>query len=332
MTQNINDLLKQEANAAVAAGKVKDQTKVTEMSSKVCTEGKHKARLIGYVELGLQPQSEYEGKAKPPATEIRLTFEVFGKANETEYTDEATGRKGVRGALLQVYATEKLNNRATFKKLLDKLREGNPDTTHISQLLGAPFYLQVKHYKNKQGVMKPTLKNGGDFGILPPLVEEQDEDANIIGMKDVSASFPPASYPYRLFLFDAPSIGQWQSIAIEGTRKKTVVNADGTQSEVEESRNFLQDQVRAAVNWEGSAMQAILLAAGEDASGQAIDPNEYERAEDEEHDGEEEAVPVEPKAAPAPKAKPAVAKAAPKAAPAKQADKVDDQLAALGLA
>ena len=46
--------------------------------------GKARVRFTGYIECGTQPQQAYQGKAKPPAPEVRLVFHVVGGKGKDE--------------------------------------------------------------------------------------------------------------------------------------------------------------------------------------------------------------------------------------------------------
>lgn len=323
---NLNALLLKQAKEATA---LTDQSEVTQGgfdNTPVATK-RAPARFIGYVEQGLQPQPDYKGKAKEPANELILTFEIFGSANTREIEDEKTKKKKKVGNLLHVRVTEKLSDKAKFKKLFAKMTRGRP-ITHLSHMLNEVFLVEVRVVKSKNDRMYATLEaEDGTYNINGPEMDKVDDEGNTIGTVDVTAATPPASVPFKLFIMSDPTIEQWESIHIDGTYTKKVKGEDGTEAEVEHSKNFLQETIMEALDFEGSAIQAILLG----LDGEEDQTEEEDVAEDEETEETEEEETVEDvedveleeeeETPPPPPAKKTVAKApakAPvKAAPAK---------------
>lgn len=82
---------------------------------------------------------------------------------------------------------------------------------------------------------------------------------------------PDAISDLRLFLFNHPSPECWNSLYIEGERE---VKDDKGNVIGKESKNFIQESIRSAVNFHGSPVEAMLAAistpqvptAGENAS------------------------------------------------------------------
>lgn len=233
----------------------------------IAVAGKAPMRFIGYVETGIHAQKAYKGQAKPPAMEVSMTFEVFGTKNTTEVKDEKTGKVTKKGALLKIDMTIKQNEKAKFKKLFDKMKAGRGDNiTHMSHMLNEVFMGTIRHQKSKTSDnVYPTLQAEDESWMIgAPIIEIIDEEGNVTGEKDVTKATPPASFPLRLFLQDAPSIEQWQSIKVEGTYTKKLKDKDGKEiGEEEVSKNFLQEKIQAALNWDGSPMQLLLLDLGD---------------------------------------------------------------------
>lgn len=227
--------------------------------AKIPEEGKCPARLIGYVELGTHAQPEYKGQAKQPELEVQLTFECLGKNNIDEF--EIEGKKIRRGRIIRpLPMTMKLNERAKFYKLF-KSMDNDRGLDHMSKMLDEIFYLHISH-----GVSKNTDNKYAKIdAILPPFVDVTDEDGTVTGTKDVSESQPPAGYDLQLFIIERPTFEQWKSIEIEGTYTKKSKDADGKEVEEETSKNFIQGKIKDSLDWEGSAMQALLLDLGSES-------------------------------------------------------------------
>src|SRR5690606_16701315 len=91
--------------------------------------GKTLGRLIEYIELGVQPQGEYKGVAKPDADSAFLVFELLGKKNIREI--EVDGKTIKVADRHREPITIKLGEKAKFKKIFNALRYGRDDITHI---------------------------------------------------------------------------------------------------------------------------------------------------------------------------------------------------------
>jgi hypothetical protein len=220
-------------------------------------EGKCPARLIGYVELGVHEQPEYKGQAKDPVMEVQLTFECFGKDNMDEL--EVDGVKKKVGRIVRpLPMTMKVDERAKFFKLFKAMDYGR-DLDHMSKMINDVFRLTISHGESKKGTKYATI----DI-IESPVIEKFDDEGNVVGSTDISAKVPPASYDLQLFIVEKPTFEQWGSIEIKGTYNRKTKAEDGTELEEEVSKNFLQDKIKNSVDWEGSAMQALLLDVGQE--------------------------------------------------------------------
>lgn len=257
---------------AKTASEVQDQTADSGgFAPSLPEEGKCPARFVGYVERGVQDQGEYQGKAKDPCMEVALTFECFGTKNIREI--EVDGKKKKVGTLLRLYPMAlKTSPKAKFRKLLEKMVDGR-DITHMATMLDEVFLLTVRHKETKSGAKYATIQSeDGSWLVGPPVMDRVDpETGEIIGSIDLTEKTPQATVDHQLFIFDKPTIEQWESIYIDGTYKKKVKDDDGNEVEVEHSKNFIQETIKESLTWSGSPMQLLL-------SGLADDVEEEEKA------------------------------------------------------
>ena len=191
------------------------------------------AVLIGVVELGKHPQ-EYNGKAKDSADEVQLTFALMGQGfNGEKYANDDGTPYILRCYPFAMSRNEKARAFLTFKKMNWK-----GTAKSFPQLLGQAFFLPIKQQpKSKTDaapVSRPDLT-----GILPPL------DAMTGQPYQVPQVDPKL---FHLFLWEKPTIECWDSIYIDGAYD------DG------ESKNVIQGTVTAALNFQGSPIQQLLLA------------------------------------------------------------------------
>lgn len=239
-----------------AAAKLADQTedKGGNFEYEPPAAGPCIARFVSYVEIGNHPQKAFQGQAKPPAPEAIIQFELLGKkhAKEIETQDE-TGQtvKRIVYPVITERVAIKSGPRASFYKLLSAMDYGRGNT-HMAFMLGEAFILTIIHNEVEKDGKKRVYANikddSGNWKVSAPVrVNEEGETEPL--------KAPAATVAERLLLWDAPSIEQWNSIHIPGTYKRK----EGDK-EVEVSKNWLQNAVKSALNWEGSPVQNLVIA------------------------------------------------------------------------
>lgn len=333
------------AQLKALAAQTEDQTDTTAggYDFDLAPAGTTVGRLVEYIELGKHPQPDYAGKAKDPADMVFMKVELLAPKNRHEYQD-ADKNDRVRYDTISFRISKKLNDKAKYTKLFNQMRSGRDDVTHMAQMIGEPLRFKVFHNVSKNKASKETTyANLWDKdGVMDIGVPKFQPDPLVDEWKDMPVA--EATLPFKLFLFNNPTPETWDSIFIDGTRK--VKDGD---VETEVSKNWIQELIMSAVDFEGSRLEAML--GGMDEAELPIgEETEEEEAEDEAE--AEEAKPaakakpataakasaVAPKAAANPAAakpvvKPAAVAAGKKAAKpdAKPANKGDDALRAMGL-
>lgn len=251
---------------ATVAAKGPNQTEATRGGGEreIPEAGSCLLRFVGYVEVG-QAEKEFQGKKKTQ-NEVILTFELVSKKHPPRVTDD--------GVVIpqRITVTENLstNEKARFFKLF-RVMNWEGKATHMAQLLGEPFAGTIVH---KKGVKDPNKVYAnlydhvtGSWTIRPPRVEETDPETGEPTGKFKRIKVGEAVGEQRLFLWDFPDLEQWASIFIEG------------------DNNFLQDRVKAALNFPGSPAEAMLKDEGGDldaAAEAALDEEDAAEAEAEE--------------------------------------------------
>lgn len=208
------------------------------------------ARLVHYIEFGMQPQ-EYQGTAKAPALEFRLGFAIWGDtqpfgadgqpnpvppANRPQ--DLFHSPDGTPGLIRTWYMKLGNNEKAGAKKAFDKLNyKGN--AKHFAQFLGEPFLVKIGI---KPAVGDKPARNTLELAdTLPPFDQVSRQP------------YPVPQAPddmYQLFLWNKPTLEGWNALKIEGT------GDDG------KSKNWMQDKILAAVDFPGSPLEQLLRGAG----------------------------------------------------------------------
>lgn len=240
------------AALAAAAAEAEDQTKEVEHTefNNLPPAGVTVGRLISYIELGKHDGGEYQGKKKPDADKVRVEFELLGPHNVIEY--EKDGEKHSLTHTIEITMKKSLSDKAKFKKMFNKLSYGREDRKHMAQCIGDAYILTIYHNEGEKSGKKRTYANlstpGGELGIAPPFQVDP-----LSGAKQYY-DIKPATRPSRLFLWDNPVKGLWDALFIDGVRE--IKQEDGTV--VKQSKNWLQDMMKSAKNYAGSALHQML--------------------------------------------------------------------------
>lgn len=225
---------------------------------RVLPEGFAFARLVEYVEYG-HHIAEYDGKPKPPAMKFRMGFAVWGDSNpgavyeaghaqagqpipQTERPDDLFHyfHDGVqKPAVLRTFDLFLGNNeKAKVKLAFDKMNYDNKPLKSFGQMLGQAFLLPIKRVKIAKGANAGKFRNDIAW-------------ANIMAPRDpvTRQPYPVPETPLdllRYFFFDNPTPETWKSLEIEGQNDKG------------ESKDFIRNDIKKAVNFEGSALHIML--------------------------------------------------------------------------
>jgi hypothetical protein len=246
------------ANEIAATGP--DLTKTTEGGSGgtrvAAAAGLAQARLLGYIEVGKHEYDAKVGTAKVKKTDPRaiLEFELSGPKHPPVEIGEGDAKKSFAHTLREVIRNVSLNEKATYAKLFAKMN-WDQRARHFSQLLTKPFRVQVSHWVPNAEKPDEKIAQIAKDGIMSPSYEDA-ETGESKTINPVALRSAP-----RLFIWDAAPehIGaMWDSIFIDGSY---TVGEGENQKTI--SRNYYQDLIRKAKNFEGSPIQQYLAAKGE---------------------------------------------------------------------
>lgn len=265
-------------DVANRAAKRNDHTKTRETAEyKPPEEGTSLARFVDYIEVGEQKQRAYKGKEKQPAPKAYITFELLSKKWIKDI--ERDGKTVTVADRITVSLAISTHKKASFKKLFEKMRYGREDIHHMSQMLGEGFKVTVVHNKVEEGpnagkVYANITDADGNYLVDGPFKKDDLEGTS------VKVKVPDALSDERMFIWDEPNKEQWDSIFIDG--EKEVTDEKGKNKTV--SKNWLQNMILDAVNFEGSPVQAFL----EGSDDLPDDPEELEDGEEVEEELEDE--------------------------------------------
>ena len=215
-------------------------------------KGLARLRLMGYVELGQAKKVGGQGDGKIE-DRVQLIFELSGKGYEPKEVGEGD-KKIVIPQRLTVRLNKSLNEKATYFKLFKRMNYEGKATSFI-QLLGKAFLGNVGHYEmpGKDGG-KPTIianfrDDAGNLTIRPPRIETIGDDGEV-EVKTLPVA--PAIGAQRCLVWDAKAehlAHMWASLLVP---------------DAEPAKQYLQNEVKKALNFEGSPIHAYLLSAGAD--------------------------------------------------------------------
>lgn len=238
--------------------------------------GKHPVRLVEYIELGEQMVMNHTKKVEEKQDRVRLTFEFLGK-NDIEERADGNGFYAPRKS---IELKKSYHEKAGFRKLFDKMRNGDSSITNMVQMVGRGQWLmgvewttkgedgkrvvitkatQEKYEErakanpdNKDYRIWDNIKNSEGFMIGAAVREVYDEDSGEpIDTAPIKVREPIGAL--ALFVWNDPNPMCWDSIYIDGSYTKKV---DG--NEVEVSKNRWQEAILGALNFAGSPIEAML--------------------------------------------------------------------------
>ena len=218
-------------------------------------EGIARARLVGYIETGIHEKNVGAGKPPVQKPQVKLIFELSGPNHQPKVLEDGT-KLPHRITVDENYS---LNEKANFYKLFRRMN-WKGTATHMSQLLGEAFLVTIKHKVTGEGDKKRTYANIRDdagYTVQPPRYVDP------LSNQPVEVPVDPPISALRLFVWNAPTEllkPMWDSLFIDGHR--TVKDDKGVERQV--SKNWLQeDIVQNALNFEGSALQALIGGIGD---------------------------------------------------------------------
>ncbi|MFM0518048.1 hypothetical protein PQR08_11510 [Caballeronia jiangsuensis] len=201
--------------------------------------GTARARLVGYFELG-KHEEEFEGR-KRDREKVDLIFELSGPNYEP--------RKLVDADLLVPHRTtvqETLSHApdSLFRKLFAAMNAAHGGTaTHMVQLLGKPFTVEVFHRKSKDGKkVYANLKGPNGYNVKGTTVQ------NPITGEAVTLDVAPAITELKAFVWGLANKAMWDSIHIAGEFEERK-NEKGEVISPKRSRNVLQERIMRAKNF-----------------------------------------------------------------------------------
>ncbi len=254
---------------AAKANEVEDQTAEATFERRLAPEKQSIARLVSYIELGDQfkkgnPAYSTEDRYVP---QVRLVFELLSQHNK--YEIEVDGKKKEVYDRVTVTVNKSKSDKGSFKKLLKAMIYGRPGIEHCAQMWCVDsFFVTPVHTKAANGQTYVNLQKSNDdpWNVSAPT----SFDPETGDTKKYKAK--PIQGDVQLFLWDRPEKAMWDSLYIAGEYERAVYKeeeVDGKKKRVKTdeketvSKNYLQETILKANNFEGSPVSVLLSGLGD---------------------------------------------------------------------
>ncbi|RQU14216.1 hypothetical protein DF152_17285 [Burkholderia cenocepacia] len=210
-------------------------------------EGTAQARFVGYYEMGKHP-GEYEGKPRV-YDEVKLVFELSGPNHQPRQLPDGT-RVPHR---ITVNEKKSLGAKANFFKLFGMMNYAGK-ATHMAQLLGEAYLVEVVHSKSKDGKRTyANLRDANGYKVRGPSFQDP------LTGKTVNVDVAPPLTEPRAFIWDVADLEMWNSIYVEG-EYEAKKDDKGNITQPARSKNVLQNYIKEAINWPEHPLAAIIAA------------------------------------------------------------------------
>lgn len=247
---NLNDFI----NDAVEGSHDMNEAQASGGSYELPDAGPTRLRFFRYIELGIHEET-IKGVAKKKEL-VMLGFELSGPKHPVK-EDGTPHVINIKLALSQ-------NEKAHFYKMFLRMNYDKA-AKHMAQLLGKPYTGTVVH--NVVGTEPDTktyanLRDNDGYTIKPAFRLDEDD-------QEVPVKVEPLRSPIECFLWN-PAKGlkeMWDSIFIDGMW-------EAREGKEATSKNYYQNLIRKAKNFDGSPIAALL---GE--GGDPLDLPEVEKTE-----------------------------------------------------
>lgn len=218
-------------------------------------KGRAAARFVGYFEVGEHEEDVFAGVPPRPTgakrfrAKVDLVFELFGK-NYPARVNEETGE--VFPVRITVKETLSLNEKANFYKLFAQMNYA-AKATHMAELLGDPFIVEIFHKESKDGKVFANLKGPNGYHITGPSITDPITDTT------TAVPVPEARIPIKYFLWDSSDKEDWDALFIAGEYPERKDEKTGNVYPAR-SKNVLQNRIKASRNFKNTALFAEINA------------------------------------------------------------------------
>lgn len=207
--------------------------------------------LRDYIELGRHASSNPQHK---PSHKAVLVFEL----NHPKHMIELEGGKKEPQTFM-IRVGKGSTAKSGYRKLFMAMNAAYDNQfNHFIQMIGKPFLGEIFHNEAGEGDKKQTFANAdlnGAWSFKAPFQVDAITEAK------VALAIDPMKGNPKVFLWEPQGIeddqikAMWDSIFIEGTRD---VEDKATKEIKQVSKNWIQEEVKKNLEWDGSTTQALV--------------------------------------------------------------------------
>jgi len=234
------------ADAMADAGidtSVEDKTSFKEFPP--ARAGKALFRFVSYIETGMHEVERGQGKGKKQ----RWADFKFELVHPDHMVGEGENARPDTIELKNINVSK--NKKAKYFKLFNKMNAGRGYKSFVA-MLGLGFYGDLVHNKVDDKTYV-NMEQDGVYLIGPPVYDANTDPMGSPDMREINV--PEPTLDFQCFVFDNPDLTlapemiqqMWDSVEIIGKKQ------DGTPY-----KNWIQDKIRSALDWEGSYVQSVI--------------------------------------------------------------------------
>ncbi|WP_157643462.1 hypothetical protein [Burkholderia ubonensis] len=228
-----------------------------------------RARFVGYFELGTH-EEEFEGK-KRDREKVDFVFELSGP----NHVPTVLGGQAIP-VRITVQETLDMSCGSSFHELFDAMdRACGGGATHIAEMLGKPFIVEVFHRRSRDGkTVYANLRGPNGYNVKGTALKDSRTG------KPVVVDVAQAITDVKAFIWGIATTADWYSIYIPGEYPERR-DADGSLVAPARSKNYIQERIASAKNWASHPLSKEVQL-GPDPNAPTLEEMEKQRAADDE--------------------------------------------------
>ncbi|MGG1947055.1 hypothetical protein AB1286_19935 [Trinickia sp. NRRL B-1857] len=246
----MDDHMRRRIQKALRSGKLPNMRKPVFTSGYVPpATGVAHARLVGYFELGTH-EEEFEGMTRD-REKVALVFELSGLG----YGPRIDGAIAIPQRLT-VQETLNMGPNSSFFQLFGVMNYAGK-ATHMAELLGEAFIVEVFHKKSKDGKkVYANLKGPNGYNVKGTTVQDP------LSGKPIVIDVQSAITELKAFIWDIADKEMWDSIYIPGEWEERKDEKTGEVILEARTKNVIQQKLMSAKNWLGSPAHRAITPIG----------------------------------------------------------------------
>ncbi|WP_257248364.1 hypothetical protein [Burkholderia cepacia] len=204
------------------------------------------ARFVGYFELGIH-EEEFGDKRRERET-VYLVFELSGPNHGPTMQDGWT--VPVR---ILVHETLDLSYGSSLRGLFDAMDAAcGGGTTHIAEMLGKPFIVEVFHFTRRDNrTIYAALSGPAGYNVMGTAIFDKESGKTLV----VDVAQPTMAI--KAFIWGIATASDWHNIYIHGEYPEQR-DVDGTLLAPARSANYIQERIASAKNWKDHPLASVV--------------------------------------------------------------------------